>query len=192
MKKALIGIFLFFFFFSNQSFAETGDCLLFLGEWDVTIGSDTHTWTFNPGLLNTEQFIFGEDDNGTQIVISWIEQLASYMATNMGSYDNYYVSFDNETRFSGHHFLDNTILIVGGVPQKDPGTLPCPARMVLKDDTARLNILRNYRDNVLSKTASGKMLIKLYYKFAPDICEILKNNPGLLNPCRTLLNRILS
>ena len=191
MKKTIIGIFLLFLFFSSKSFAETGNCLLFLEEWDVTIDSDTYTWTFNPGFLNTEALILGEDDNGTQIAITWYELLSAYIATNMVSHDSYYVTFDNETKFSGYHFLDNSILIVGTVPPEDENPSPCPARMVLRDDTAKLNILRDYRDNVLSKTASGQMLTELYYGLGPDICKMLKDNPSLLNPCRLLLNRIL-
>lgn|GEM_PF-1383585 len=135
--------------------------------------------------------IFGENDNGSQIIVTWIEQIPAYMATNITLQASYFVTFDNETKFSGYNYPDDTILIVGTIPQKDDNNNGSPARMILKEDTAKLKISRNYRDNVLSKTASGQMLIKLYYKFAPDICKMLKNNPGLLNPCRLLLNRIL-
>ena len=37
------------------------------------------------------------------------------------------------------------------------------------DDCEELNLIRSYRDNILSKTDYGKILIKEYYKIAPEI-----------------------
>jgi len=105
---------------------------------------------------------------------------------------SYYVTFDNDTRFSGYSTEDESSLIVGTIPESN-GELPaqCPARVILRDNTKQLNPLRNYRDTVLSKTGLGSFLIKLYYRLGPDMCAILNENPALLKQYRILLTAVL-
>lgn len=172
-------------------FAETADCTRFLGTWDISIGETRETWTFLPSLLQTEQMVFGENDNSSQIIVSWVDQLAAYVATNTSSYDNYYLQFDNDTRFSGYHFLDNTLLIVGTLPQEDGSSSACPARMVLGRNTAGLNLLRNYRDSVLAESPGGKLLIHFYYRMGPSACRALEDNPRLMKIYQNFLTSVL-
>lgn len=189
MKKAVITFVMGLIFLASNTFAETGDCTRFIGTWQISIGDSTETWTFKPSLFQTEQMVFGENDNNSQIIVSWVELLPAYIATDTSTYDNYYVQFDNDTRFSGYHFMDNALLIVGIVPPEDDPF--CPARMLLKENDEKLAVLRNYRDQVLSKTATGKRMIALYYRLAPTLCRLIENNPYLIKPCRTFLTLVL-
>lgn len=49
-------------------------------------------------------------------------------------------------------------------------------------------ILRQYRDEVLSKTIFGVIFIKLYYKISPNIVELLKDNKKINNYIKKVLN----
>ena len=37
-------------------------------------------------------------------------------------------------------------------------------------------MLREYRDKVLSKSASGRQMIKTYYELSPAVAEVLQKN----------------
>lgn len=49
-------------------------------------------------------------------------------------------------------------------------------------------ILRQYRDEVLSKTIFGVIFIKLYYKISPNIVELLKDNKKINHYIKKILN----
>lgn len=46
------------------------------------------------------------------------------------------------------------------------------------DDCPELTAFRSYRDNVLLKTAAGKQLVQEYYRIAPQIVELIQNDPN--------------
>jgi len=54
-----------------------------------------------------------------------------------------------------------------------------------------LNVLRNYRDRTLLKTALGKALVKCYYKVSPPLAEIIKTTEAMRKPVRLLIQTIL-
>ena len=53
----------------------------------------------------------------------------------------------------------------------------CPAKTALGDDSEKLQVLYNLRDNVLSKSFIGRSIINLYYKTGPAICQAIKASP---------------
>jgi hypothetical protein len=67
----------------------------------------------------------------------------------------------------------------------------CAAEKVLEDDTESLTLLRQFRDNVLAKSANGKAIIKLYYEKSPLIAELIEKNPALKEQCRTTLKALI-
>ena len=50
-----------------------------------------------------------------------------------------------------------------------------------------LSLLRDFRDNILTKTSPGKTIIDLYYRFGKDVLSILDKNQLLKDRCRHLL-----
>lgn len=48
-------------------------------------------------------------------------------------------------------------------------TTVCVGAMNLPDNCLELNVLRGFRDNVLSTTSEGRQAVKEYYKIAPEI-----------------------
>ncbi len=74
----------------------------------------------------------------------------------------------------------------------------CPAEVVLQEDEEALNLLRSFRDQVLSKTPAGRNYINLYYRHAAEISALLISDadlrrhteaalPGLLITVRYML-----
>jgi hypothetical protein len=67
----------------------------------------------------------------------------------------------------------------------------CAAETVLGDDKESLELLRQYRDKILSKSEQGKSIIKIYYEKSPHIVELLKQNPFLKDKCSAALKTII-
>lgn len=67
----------------------------------------------------------------------------------------------------------------------------CFSILLLGVEDPRLETLRQFRDNVLSKTSSGKKLIQLYYGYSDIIIEILAANPVLKTQAKALLEQFI-
>ena len=68
---------------------------------------------------------------------------------------------------------------------------PCAAETIYGEYSEQTELLRQYRDKVLSKTPEGQETIKTYYKFAPTITKLLENRPLLKNQAKVFLDRML-
>jgi hypothetical protein len=58
-------------------------------------------------------------------------------------------------------------------------------------DHLQVMILRQFRDDVLDKSAFGKWFIKTYYRYSPKLVEKLKNKKTLNNIIRKALNQFI-
>jgi hypothetical protein len=58
-------------------------------------------------------------------------------------------------------------------------------------DHPQVLILRNFRDNILNKSASGRLFIKIYYKYSPRLVEILKNHRTINTIIRKTLDQFI-
>jgi hypothetical protein len=68
---------------------------------------------------------------------------------------------------------------------------PCAAEAIYGENSEQIEMLRAYRDNILSKTPEGQELIKTYYKFSPTVTEFLERNPVLKNKAKRLIESML-
>jgi hypothetical protein len=68
---------------------------------------------------------------------------------------------------------------------------PCPATLLLGEDTEGLNTLRTFRNETLSKTESGKTIVDLYYLYSPVICKLLNSHPRLKEKARESLEMLM-
>jgi hypothetical protein len=67
----------------------------------------------------------------------------------------------------------------------------CPAEVVFENETATLNLLRRFRDGVLSRTPVGRQLTLLYYRYADVIAGLLEKSPELRRQSRAAVERLL-
>ena len=68
---------------------------------------------------------------------------------------------------------------------------PCAAEAIYGENAEETELLRKYRDNVLSKTPEGLEVIKIYYKLSPKVTMLLKQRPLLKNRARNFIDGIL-
>ena len=68
---------------------------------------------------------------------------------------------------------------------------PCAAEAIYGENAEETELLRKYRDNVLSKTPEGQEIIKTYYKFSPTVTELLEQRPLLKNRAKAFIDSML-
>jgi GTP cyclohydrolase FolE2 len=68
----------------------------------------------------------------------------------------------------------------------------CPASAVLDDNKRDLSVLREFRDNRLSKSVVGLSLVILYYTHGQEITGILYSNSELMAMAKELAVEIVS
>jgi len=57
--------------------------------------------------------------------------------------------------------------------------MPCPASIILQDESYHLHLLRSFRDKVLNQTSRGREYIDLYYTYASEISLLIINDPDM-------------
>jgi cysteine-rich repeat protein len=67
----------------------------------------------------------------------------------------------------------------------------CPLESLFADNPETLNLLREYRDNVLSKTPEGQELIKLYYQWSPFIVQAMEQDEQFKEELKAIVNSAL-
>ena len=70
-------------------------------------------------------------------------------------------------------------------------TKRCPAKMVFENDTETLDLLRSFRDKVLSTTPEGRRWTAFYYRYAELISDLLEKSPALRRQSRAALEGLL-
>jgi hypothetical protein len=68
---------------------------------------------------------------------------------------------------------------------------PCVASKLMGSDNPDLEVLRNFRDRVLCRTAMGKTLIKYYYEHSSRFAEIIEDNPRMEILTRKVLESMI-
>jgi hypothetical protein len=67
----------------------------------------------------------------------------------------------------------------------------CVAEEIYGENSEQTELLREYRDKVLSKTPEGQELIKTYYKFSPAVTKLLEQRPLLKNKAKAVIDSLL-
>ncbi len=67
----------------------------------------------------------------------------------------------------------------------------CPAEIVFENEPAALDLLRRFRDGVLSRTPEGRRWTAFYYRHAASIAGLLENSPVLRQQSRAAVERLI-
>jgi len=73
----------------------------------------------------------------------------------------------------------------------DDGGTGCAAAYLLGDNDPRLDTLRQFRDDVLAKSAVGQKLIQVYYANSTAVIAALEENPQLKKTAQAALAAII-
>jgi hypothetical protein len=68
---------------------------------------------------------------------------------------------------------------------------PCAAVAVYGRDSEETEVLREYRYKVLSKSATGRQMIKTYYELSPNVAEVLQKNDAARANARRVLDSLM-
>jgi len=80
------------------------------------------------------------------------------------------------------------------IPGTTTTTVPahqCAAEAIYGSDSEETELLREYRDKVLSKSASGRQMIKAYYELSPAVSEVLQKNDTARANARKVLDSLM-
>jgi len=67
----------------------------------------------------------------------------------------------------------------------------CAVALIYGENAEQTELLREYRDKVLSKTPEGQEIIKTYYKLSPTVTKLLDHNPLLKNRAKAFIDSML-
>jgi hypothetical protein len=67
----------------------------------------------------------------------------------------------------------------------------CPSTRIYGEYSREVELLRYFRDNMLSKTPEGRELIRLYYDWSPAITEVMDKDEALKEDLKELSDGIL-
>jgi hypothetical protein len=71
------------------------------------------------------------------------------------------------------------------------GEDPCPSEEIYGAYSEEAALLRQFRDEVLSRTPEGREMIKLYYEASPAVVGMLRADNGLKDEMKTFIDSIL-
>jgi len=68
----------------------------------------------------------------------------------------------------------------------------CPAGLLTGYNPKKMHLLRQFRDNFLSKTKTGRHYIQWYYDHSNELQSVLTNNPGIRLHASRILDMVLT
>jgi rhodanese-related sulfurtransferase len=73
----------------------------------------------------------------------------------------------------------------------DASTQPCSVEEVYGNDSVEAELLRDFRDNVLSPTPIGKEIAKLYYEWSPLLVKAMADDEEFKEEVKEMIDAIL-
>jgi len=68
---------------------------------------------------------------------------------------------------------------------------PCPVAVIYGEHSEGTELLRNFRDDVLSQTPEGQEIIKLYYQLSPVIVNAMEEDEGFKQEVKEIIDGVL-
>lgn len=68
---------------------------------------------------------------------------------------------------------------------------PCPISFALNNDEEKIETLRRFRDEVLSKTPIGREYIRLYYEWSPVMVRAMEEDEEFKKEVKELIEHLL-
>jgi hypothetical protein len=68
----------------------------------------------------------------------------------------------------------------------------CPVEQIYGPRSEEVILLRNFRDNLLSKTPAGQQMIKLYYDWSPAITEAIAKDEDFKEEVKRMVDPVIS
>jgi hypothetical protein len=108
------------------------------------------------------------------------------------SYDSYGVAVDFYYGLvTGKQKTDSIYIRARAVRTTTIPPPQCAAEAIYGSNSEEIELLRDYRDKVLSKSETGRQIIKTYYELSPAVLEVLQKNNTARENARKVLDSLL-
>ena len=84
-----------------------------------------------------------------------------------------------------------TAMVVTTIPFTTTITTGCPSSVIYGEYSEETELLRYFRDEILSKTPEGQELIKLYYEWGPTITRVMEEDEAFKEEVKEIIDGIL-
>jgi len=98
--------------------------------------------------------------------------------------------YSNTYSMSGTKISDSTTTSTSATTTTTAPSF-CPMAVIYGEDSEQIEMLRNYRDDVLSQTSEGCELIKLYYLWSPAIVRAMEQDEEFKHEIKWIIDSIL-
>ena len=75
--------------------------------------------------------------------------------------------------------------------QFDPSSSTCTAEKIYGEFSKETELLRYFRDNILSQSPEGREIIRLYYQWSPTIVKAMEKDEELKEEIKELIDGVL-
>ena len=112
--------------------------------------------------------------------------------TGVGCYDEW-VAIPSNIPCNSLIVCEMACLQSGGILLLDFATCRefCLALQIYGEGSEETELLRNFRDNVLSKTPTGQEIIRLYYEWSPAIVEAMEEDEEFKEEIEEMIDGVL-
>jgi hypothetical protein len=145
-----------------------------------------------------------ESENGDYIKINSELILAKGSSTQGASYEfidtvvqinmTYYYKLDDmdlSGTFTSHGPVHATVGSPASTTTTTTAADLCAAETIYGEHSPEAELLREYRDRVLSTSVSGRRIIRTYYELSPTVTEYLRNNEAARLQARRVLDSMM-
>jgi len=178
----------------DESF-NGGDYDVFVSKFDSSL-STLLASTFIGGSDEDFAYSLALDGNGNVFVTGYTFSY-NYPTTpgaydvlfNGGDYDVFVSKLDNN--LSADIGTTTTPITTTTAGSTTTSTISCPVKLTYGEHSVEVELLRNFRDTILSKTLEGQECIKLYYELSPIVVNAMESNEEFREEIKKLIDGIL-
>ena len=161
-------------------------------------GGDAYSMKLDSELKNmlAATFLGGSDDENTLSLL--LDSSGNLYVTGGTSSSDFPVTESAyDTTFNGENYdvyvakLDNNLSSGVNTTTTTISSPPCPIEDVYGNDSEQTEILRHFRDNVLSTTPEGQELIRLYYEWSHVIIEMMQEDKEFKAQVKEMIDGML-
>jgi len=87
--------------------------------------------------------------------------------------------------------VSNTIEVLEASALTTTITIDCPSEQIYGEHSEETELLRYFRDNVLSKSPEGQEIIRLYYEWSPAIIKAMEEDESFKQEVKQMIDGVL-
>lgn len=176
--------------FLNAIWGTSETNIFAVGEWGTILHFDGTNWT--PMVSGITEHLNGIWGSSTTDVFA-VGKSGTILHYN-GIFWTPMVSGTTTYLYDVWGSSNNDVFVVGGegtILHYDGVAGTCLSGLIYGDYSKEIEVLRYFRDNVLSQTPEGQEIIKLYYQWSPTIVKAMEEDEEFKEELKEMIDGIL-